>query len=79
MQYTNYKIKQLISERDASVERYNREIQKEIEKEKAKYVFKWGRLILMIVTFIWFYTAFYLNSLLFEKHSIWSWQFWFNN
>jgi hypothetical protein len=41
MEYKNDKIKQLLAERNAIIEKYNLEIKNEIAKEKAKYKFNW--------------------------------------
>ena len=74
MRYTNDKIEKLIAERDAKFEEYNRGIQKEIEKERAKYTFSYKRLVLMIGSLAFMVFAFQLNKKVFPKTSIWSWE-----
>lgn len=75
MEYTNDKIKQLIAKRNAIVEKYNREIQDEIEKEKARYKLDWKRLFLMIGAVVFMLFAFEINKKIFPKTSIWSWEY----
>lgn len=79
MEYTNDKIKQLIEERNAIIDKYNREIQNEINKEKAKYKFSWKRFLLMIGVVVFMIVAIELNKKIFPKTSIWSWEFYFND
>lgn len=78
MEYTNDKIKQLIKERDNAIERYDDEIQKEIEKEKAKYKFSWKRFLLVVGGIVIIISAFYFNKKTFPQTSIWSWDYYFN-
>ena len=73
MEFSNEKIKALIAERNKKVLELDREILSEIEKEKAKYEFSWKRFLLMIGCVAWFVLAVNLNSKLFPKTSIWSW------
>jgi hypothetical protein len=75
MEYTNEKIKQLLAERDAIVEKYNREIQSEVNKEKARYKFSWKRFLLMIGAVVFMVVAFELNKKIFPITSIWSWEY----
>lgn len=77
MRYTNRKIEQLIKERNDTVEKYNRKIENEIEKEKSKYKFSWKRFSLVIILPIAILTAIYINKVLFDETSIWSWEFYF--
>ena len=46
MEYKNDKIKQLLAERNAIIEKYNFEIKNEIAKEKAEYKFNWKLFLL---------------------------------
>jgi len=75
MEYTNDKIKQLLSERNATIEKYNLEIQKEIQKEKARYKFSWKRFLLMVGAVFFMVAGFELNKKIFPKTSIWSWEY----
>lgn len=77
MKYTNDKIEQLIAERNATVKRYNREIQNEIDKEKSKYKFSWKKFLLMVSAVIFMQLAFKFNEKIFPKTSIWSWEHYF--
>lgn len=79
MGYTNDKIKKLIAEKKAIVERYDREIQNEIDKEKARYKFSWKRFLLMIAAIALMVTFFELNKRLFPKTSIWSWDYYLDH
>ena len=73
MKYTNNKIEQLIAERNAAIEKYNREIQNEIDKEKAKYKFSWKRFLIMIGTVVLMLIGVEAKKKIFPKTSIWSW------
>lgn len=73
MNYTNKTIEQLIKERDETIRQYNSRIQREVDKEKARYKFSWKRFLLMIGSVIAFYLALWGNEKLFPKTSIWSW------
>jgi hypothetical protein len=75
MKYTNDKIKQLIAEKDKLNSEFNYKINREIEKEKAKYKFSWKRFLLMIGMAVLLFSAFELNKKLFPKTSIWSWEY----
>lgn len=75
MRYSNDKINKMISERDSMIEKYNREIQNEIDKEKSKYKFSWKRFLLMIGSVILIIAAIQINEKIFAKTSIWSWQY----
>ena len=75
MEYTNDKIKQLLLERNITIEKYNREIQNEIDKEKAKYKFSWKRFLLMIGAVVFMVVAVELNNKIFPKTSIWNWEY----
>lgn len=77
MKYTNDKIKQLIAERNATTEEYNRKIQNEIDKEKSKYKFSWKRFSLMVGAIAFMIIAFEINKKMFQKTSIWSWEYYF--
>ena len=78
MEYTNDKIKNLIKERDSFVSKINKEINEEIQKEKANYKFRWDRFSLMIIAIVFLVIAVEVNEELFPKTSIWSWQYYFN-
>jgi hypothetical protein len=71
----NDKIRQLISERNSTIEKYNRQIQNEIDKEKEKYTISWNTVILTIVAILLMATAFNVNKKIFPKTSIWSWEY----
>jgi len=75
MKYTNNRIKQLIAERNTIIEKYNREIQNEIDKEKSNYKFSWKRFSLMILAVVFLIVAFEVNKKIFPKTSIWSWEY----
>ena len=75
MQYTNDKIKKLIADRDAAIQKFNYEIHREIEKEKAKYYFDWKRFMLMIACAVFMVLAIKVNKKIFPKTSIWSWEY----
>lgn len=78
MGYTNEKIKKLIEERDSIIYKFNKEINDEIQKEKAKYKFSWKRFSLMIGTLLLMIVGIKINEQLFPKTSIWSWEYYFN-
>ena len=67
--YTNDKIKSLVNQRNE----LNRQIANEIDKEKAKYKFSWKTFLLMLSIFIFIPFAVYINGILFDEDSIWSW------
>lgn len=73
MEYTNNKIKQLIKDRDALIQKYNNEIQKEIEKEKGKYYFSYKHFFLMVGSIVFMLLAVEANKKIFPKTSIFSW------
>lgn len=75
MKYTNDKIEQLIAERNDAIQKYNRKIQNEIDKEKAKHKFSFSRFSLLIGGCIFIVMAFELNKKMFPKTSIWSWEY----
>ena len=79
MEYTNDKIKQLLAERNATIEKYNCEIQNEIAKEKAKYKFSWKRFLLMIGAVVFMVIAIEVNKKIFPKTSIWSWEYYMSD
>jgi len=78
MRYKNDKIKQLLAERNAMIEKYNLEIKNEIAKEKAKYKFNWKLFLLTIVGGVFFPIAIEVNKKIFPKTSIWSWEYCIN-
>lgn len=75
MNYTNQIIKRLVAERDALIEKYNKEIRKEIAKEKAlrKINWKWVFLLVASVTAMVVFRE--LNKHIFPPTSIWSWAY----
>ena len=75
MEYKNDKIKQLLAERNAIIEKYNLEIKNEIAKEKAKYKFNWKLFLLTIVGGFFFPIAIEVNKKILPKTSIWSWEY----
>lgn len=75
MRYSNDKIKQLIEERDKQISYFNSEIEKEIQKEKAKYKISWKRLSLLLALIILPIVAYKINTKMFPKTSIWSWNY----
>lgn len=77
MEYTNEKIKKLIEERDSIVYKLNKEINDEIQKEKAKYKFNWKRFSLFVLTIIFCISSIEINHRIFPKTSIWSWEYYF--
>lgn len=68
--YTNEKIKKLIEER----KRLDYEIEREIEKEKARYKFSWRNFLLVLAATILPFVMVKINEKIFPKDSIWSWQ-----
>lgn len=77
MEYRNEKIDRLINERDRKIRELDAEIQKEIEKEKAKYKFSWKRFGLVMCIFlmpVFIHVAVHVNKKIFPKTSIWSWE-----
>lgn len=78
MEYTNDKIKKLIEERDLIISKFNKEINNEIQKEKANYKFQWDRFSLMIIAIVVLVISVEVNEKLFPKTSIWSWGYYFN-
>ncbi len=75
MEYTNNKIRKLISERDAVIDKYNREIRNELQLEKANYKFSWKRFLFMIAIVFFAMLAYSWNKKIFPKTSIWSWEY----
>jgi len=75
MRYTNKKIEDLISRRDAENARYNYEIEREIQKEKATRKFSRVNFLLVVSIFIGIPLMFELNAKIFPKDSIWSWSY----
>lgn len=73
MEYTNDKIKQLIAERNALIEKYNKEIRKEIAKEKALYKIDWKWVFLFVASVTAMVVFPELNKHIFPPTSIWSW------
>ena len=73
--YLNEKIKRLITERNQQISYYDREIEKEIQKEKARHKFSWSRFALVIFIFIMPPAMYQLNTKIFPKTSIWSWDY----
>ncbi len=73
--YSNEKIKRLIEERDSKISSLNKEIQNEIEKEKLKYKFSYGRFSLFILGIAFVIFAMEVNAKIFPKDSIWSWEY----
>lgn len=73
--YLNEKAKQLIAERDNKISYYNHEIEKEIQKEKARHKFSWKRFLLVVFIFIMPPAMSQLNTKIFPKTSIWSWDY----
>lgn len=79
MKYTNDKIKQLLAERNATIEKYNLEIQREIEKEQAKYQFSWKRFLLTVGAIVFMVAAVQLNKRIFPETSVWSWKYYMSD
>lgn len=77
MEYTNAKIKRLIEERNSIVSKLNKEINEEIQKEKAKHKFSWERFSLMIGALLLMIVGITINEQLFPKTYIWSWGYYF--
>ena len=75
MRYSNEKINRLIQERDSKVSSLNKEIEDEIQKEKANYKFSWKRFLLFILMITLCISAVEVNSRIFPKESIWSWDY----
>ena len=75
MAYTNEKIKRLIAERNAAIDKYDREIRAEIEKEKSNYKFSWKHFLLTVGAIVFFFVAIQANKRIFPKTSIWSWAY----
>ena len=75
MNYTNETIQKLILERDAIVEKYNRQIQDEINKEKAKYKFSWKRFGFLLLLVVGIPLMYELNKMIFPPDSIFIWEF----
>jgi hypothetical protein len=75
MEYSNDNIKQLIEERNALMQKYNSEIQKEIKKEKVKHKFSWKLFLLIVGTVLFMILAVKVNEKIFPKTSIWSWEY----
>ena len=75
MIYSNDKIEKVIEERDRKISSYNYEIEKEIEKEKAKYIFSWKRFLLIIAIPLVIVIARKINKQIFPETSIWSWEY----
>lgn len=71
----NNKIKQLITDRDAIIEKYNQEIQNEIDIEKSKYKFSWKRFLIVLGLPITMLVSVELNQKIFPETSIWSWEY----
>ena len=74
MNFSNDKIQKLLSERNSAIEKYNREIQKEIDIENAKHYFSWKRFLCMIGLVLFIVFAFEINKKIFPKTSIWGWR-----
>ena len=73
MDYTNDRIKELKEQQRL----ISLEIEKEIQKEKARYKFSWKRfLILVAVMLMPLYV--YINVKVFPDTSIWSWNHYVN-
>mgnify|MGYP005607936397 FL=1 len=73
MDYTNDRIKELKEQQRL----ISLEIEKEIQKEKARYKFSWKRfLILVAVMLMPLYV--YINVKVFPDTSIWSWKHYVN-
>ncbi len=77
--YSNEKIKRLIRERDMKVLVLNKEIHDEIQKEKARHVFSLKRFSLMMCLLILPFIAYKINTKIFPKDSIWSWDYYKTN
>ena len=71
----NEKIDRLIDERNKIISALDQEIEKEIQKEEAKYEFSWKRFVLLVSSIILLISMFRLNEVLFPKTSIWSWDY----
>ncbi len=76
--YSNDTIKKLIARRDQKILEMNCEIEKEIQKEKAKHRFSWSRFLLMVFIFLLPFMSKKMcewNAKIFPPNSIWSWNY----
>lgn len=77
--YTNKKIKDLIENRNRIVSELDHEIRHEIEKEKKRYKFSYKRFLLLLAVITLPIAMYKLNTKIFPKTSIWSWEYYIKN
>lgn len=73
--YTNEKIKKLIEDRNKQISYFDHEIEKEIEKERARYKFSWKNFCIVLAITIVPFMMYKINIKIFPKDSIWSWDY----